>query len=59
MASVGYGYGGYGKSHYGQPIFEIGEANLAQTSGLSASASMTFAVSATSAQTSGVTASGT
>ena len=26
MASVGYGYGGYGKSFYGQPVFEFGEA---------------------------------
>ena len=48
MASVGYGYGGYGKSFYGQPVFEFGEATLAEASGFTATATNTFSASGTS-----------
>ena len=58
MASVGYGFGRYGHSFYGEPVFEFGEATLAESSGFTASGSITFYVSATLAETSGFSSTG-
>ena len=36
MASVGYGFGGYGKSYWGTPQFELAESSITATSNLTA-----------------------
>ncbi len=59
MASVGYGFGNYGKSFYGEPVFEFGEATIAQTSSVVASGSITLNASSSIDQTSGFTSAGT
>ena len=58
MASVGYGYGGYGKSHFGTPVFQIGAATISATSGATATGRQIDRGQATISATSSVTAVG-
>jgi hypothetical protein len=58
MASVGYGYGKYGKADYGTPVYHFGAAAIAQTSSATAVGRFVITGAATPVGTSGFTATG-
>ena len=56
MASVGYGFSKYGRSHWGTPSYEFAQATAASSSGFTATGRFVITGASTIAGTSAVTA---